>query len=71
MTIFFRYTNRNMGGWVFLKVNTENKKFVVGNTASTAESLATDLTVTVKTQRELNDIKDRLEMLNYENLGRN
>lgn len=71
MIIVFKYTNSSMGGWEFLKMNTDNQTFFTGNTASTSDSTSGDLRVTVKTKGELKEIEDRLVAVNeFENLGR-
>lgn len=71
MIIFFRYTNKNMGGWEFIRLDTDKKEYCNGNTASTSVSYSADVRSTVRTKAELEDIKTRLGWLeDYKNLGR-
>lgn len=71
MTIVFKYTNNNMGGWEFVRLDTDTREFTTGNTASTSVSTSADLRVSVKTKSELKEIEERLELFNeFKNMGR-
>ena len=77
MITLFRYTNKNMSGWEFLKMYQYELDgglggtFYTGNSASTTENMSQyDLSVQVKTKKELRDIAERLLAMGYTEGGR-
>lgn len=71
MKIRFFKRNTTYGGVYFVDYDTKKNNFVYGNTASTAQPLTWyDMDVEVKTNKELERIKDYLKLNGAKDLGR-
>lgn len=74
MKTLYKYTNSAMCGWDFVLVNDRGTDgtVTIGNTASTAVNYQNnDLTVEVKTKKQLKAIVERLDWLGkYSIVGR-
>jgi hypothetical protein len=71
MIILFRYTNKTMGGFKFIKLDTYNFSFVSGVSGATAESYSSHVRVDVATSKNLKEIKESLILAGCKDRGTN
>lgn len=66
MNTIVKRTDTTYGGYDFIEYNTVSKKFHTGNSrAFRGHYLGDDITINVKTARELKVVKDQLEQMGF------